>query len=218
MSNLEKMKQDVLEYARRSYKQELFAGTSGNLSIYSKDDNLMVITPSSIPYETMSIEDIMVIDLDGNIIEGKNRPSSEWRMHATVYKNKPEVGAVIHTHSPYATSFAVSKETIPVVLIEMVPFLGGDIHVAGFGMPGTDAVGINAVAALEERNACLLESHGVLAVGPNLPRAHTCAIYTEDVAKIYHFAKCHGNANVISQDIVQAMLDRKKKRLEAALK
>ncbi len=194
------IKAAVVDMTKRSYDEQLFAGTSGNLSVYDAEAGYMYITPSSYPYEQMTSDDIMVITLDGDIIEGVHKPSSEWRMHAAVYLGMPEVKALIHTHSPYATSFAVNRAPIPVILIEMVPFLGGDVPVAEFAIPGTDAVGENAVAALKERTACLMANHGVLTIGENLEQAHIRAIYVEDAAKILSMAKSNGEPVYVIDD------------------
>ena len=206
----EETKKILLNMTRRSYEEALFAGTSGNLSVYDREKETMIITPSSIPYETMKEEDLVLMKLSGEIIEGRHRPSSEWRMHAAVYKEREEVGAVVHTHSPYATSFAVNREPIPIILIEMIPFLGGDMLVADFAMPGTEDVGREALKVLKGRNACLMSNHGVLAVGENLEQAHIRAIYAEDAAKIYSLAKSNGQVKEVPGEIVEIMKSRKK--------
>ncbi len=205
-----KIKQDVLDYTLLSYSEKMFAGTSGNLSIYDRENGVMAITPSSVSYNTMTIDDIMVTDLDGNIIEGIHKPSSEWRLHAIIYKEMPHINSVVHTHSPYATSFAVSHEIIPVILIEMVPFLGGDVPLAKFGLPGTDDVGTFAIDAISGRNSCLLANHGALAVGETIDKAYIRSVYVEDAAKIYHYAKLNGKVHVMEQKYIDAMLDRMK--------
>ena len=206
----EETKKILLNMTRRSYEEALFAGTSGNLSVYDREKETMIITPSSIPYETMKEEDLVLMRLSGEIIEGRHRPSSEWRMHAAVYKEREDVGAVVHTHSPYATSFAVNREPIPIILIEMIPFLGGDMLVADFAMPGTEDVGREALKVLKGRNACLMSNHGVLAVGENLEQAHIRAIYAEDAAKIYSLAKSNGQVKEVPGEFVEIMKSRKK--------
>ena len=211
MSKFQTLKEEVLKYTLQSYQEQLFAGTSGNLSIYDPDLGAMVITPTSLPYETVTADDIIAVTLDGEILEGTHRPSSEWHMHAEIYKNRSDVRGIVHSHSPYATSFAVSDEVIPVILIEMVPFLGGDIQVARFAIPGTVEVGTNALKVLDGRNACLLQSHGALAVGETLGQAHIRAVYLEDAAKIYHYAKENGKVYTIPEESVQTMLGRKKR-------
>ena len=187
-------KEDIWKETMACYSEKLFAGTSGNLSLYDPEEGLIYITPSSYPYENMTPHDIMVIKTDGTIVEGRHKPSSEWRLHAAIYKGMPEVRAVVHTHSPYATSFAVNNHEIPVILIEMVPFLGGSVPVAPFALPGTDGVGTGAVEAMTKdgKNGCLMANHGVVTVGASLPQAHIRATYVEDAATIYSHALRNG--------------------------
>ncbi|MEG2512702.1 MAG: class II aldolase/adducin family protein [Acetivibrio sp.] len=211
MAAIEDRKKELIEMVHRSYGEGLFAGTSGNLSAYDRETETMLITPGSVSYETMTEDDLVLMKLEGEIIEGNHKPSSEWRMHAVIYKEKEEVCSVIHTHSPYATSFAVNGEKIPVILVEMVPFLGGDVFVADFALPGTEEVGKAAIDALSERNACLMANHGVLAVGKSLEQAHLRAIYVEDAAKIYSLARSNGPVQIVSEEIVQKMRNKGKK-------
>lgn len=199
------MKEAVCRWARQCYEEKLFAGTSGNLSVYDKEAGVMAITPTSVAYEAITPEDMSVIRLDGTVLEGPYRPSSEWRMHAAVYQAKPEVSAIIHTHSPYATAFAVNNRGIPTILIEMVPFLGGDVPLAKFAVPGTRAVGDEAVKVLAERTGCLLANHGVLAIGASLEQAHIRAVYIEDAAKICSIAMANGPIVTMSEADIAAM-------------
>ena len=110
----------LVQTAQRAYREKMFAATSGNLSVFDRESGKIYITPGSFPYEKMTPEDIMAIDLDGNILEGKHSPSSEWRMHAAIYRTDKRVNAIVHTHSPYATAFAINHMRIPAVLYEMV--------------------------------------------------------------------------------------------------
>ena len=212
MKSYEEVKQKLNDVARLSYEMALFAGTSGNLSMYDPDTGTMTITPSSIAYEILEAEDMVIMTLDGEIIEGKHRPSSEWRMHAAVYKSRPEIKAVIHTHSPYATSFAVNGEIIPIILIEMIPFIGGEVPLAKFALPGTEEMGLEALKVMEESQACLLANHGVIAIGESLEQAHLRAIYVEDAAKIYSLAKSNGEVQLVPEEYVVAMKERIKRR------
>lgn len=208
--NIQEMKQTVYDWTKQSYNEALFAGTSGNLSIYDRENDVMVITPTSIPYEIIQVDDMVAMHLDGTIVDAHYKPSSEWRMHATVYANKDNVNAIVHTHSPYATAFAVVNQNIPCILIEMVPFIGGDVPVAKFAMPGfanpnSNAVGEEAVKALKDRNGCLLANHGVLAVGNDIEQAHIRAVYIEDAAKICSLAKGIGPIVEISEENIKTM-------------
>lgn len=185
-------KEQVCSWALRAYRDGLFEGTCGNLSVCDRRQGIVVITPSGLPYERYRPEDMVVIDLEGNVLEGAGKPSSEWIMHTMVYREKPEVNAVIHTHSPYASAFAVRNEGIPAILIEMIPTLGGGVPLAPFGMPGTEEVGAGAVKALRDRGGCLLANHGVLAVGGDLEQAFVRAGYVENAAKICSIAASGG--------------------------
>lgn len=190
----------LVQTAQRAYREKMFAATSGNLSVFDRESGKIYITPGSFPYEEMTPEDIMAIDLDGNILEGKHSPSSEWRMHAAIYRADKRVNAIVHTHSPYATAFAINHMRIPAVLYEMVFFLGGDIPVAEGAIPGTPEVGENCVPVLKERNGCLMANHGALAVGDTLDRAYTRAVYIEDAAKAYSIALTHGKTYEIGAE------------------
>lgn len=199
-------KQHLLQVTKQAYADKMFAATSGNLSIYDRENGHMYITPSSYPYDIMTVEDVMVIDMDGNILDGPHKPSSEWRMHAAVYRADERVNAIVHTHSPYATSFAINQMRIPTILYEMIYFLGGDVPVAEGAIPGTPAVGDNCAKALKDRYSCLMANHGVLAIGDTLTRAYTRAVYVEDAAKAYSLALGHGPVVVIESATVNKIL------------
>lgn len=205
MSEYNEMKEEVQKIAVKSYRESLVAGTSGNVSAYDTEKEVMAITASNLDYSIMEPKDIVIMTLDGEIIEGELAPSSEWQMHAEVYRHKPEVGAVIHTHSPRATSFAVVQENIPLILVEMLPFIGGDVPLARFALPGTPELGLSAVDALQERNACLLENHGVLAVGKTLNQAYLRAVYVEDAATIYHYSRQVGFPKLVPEEAVATL-------------
>ncbi len=199
MDKLQQLRQEIVDKSLQAFHVGLFAGTSGNMSVYLKEEDLMLITPTSVRYETMTAEDIVAVKLDGTIVEGHYKPSSEWRMHAEVYKAHPDTGAVFHTHSPHATAFAANRMTIPAVLIEAHFFLGGDIRCADYATPGMPEVGINAAKVLDGRGGCTLANHGVLAVGKDLSQAYLNAEYIEDMARIYILAKQIGQPIELAQ-------------------
>lgn len=205
MSILQEERKKIQETALYAYNEQLVAGTSGNVSIYNHEMGIMAITPSNMSYALMKPEDVVLMKLDGTIIEGSHKPSSEWRMHAGVYKKRTDVNAIIHTHSPYATSFAVLHESIPVILVEMMPFLGGDIPLSEFGMPGTDELAFHANEVLTNRNSCLLMNHGVLVIGTNLDQAYVRAQYVEDAARIYHYAREVGKPIELGEDVLDVL-------------
>ena len=117
MKTITELRQEIVDRSLQAFHEGLFSGTSGNMSCYLREEDLMIITPTSVRYDVMRAEDIVALRLDGTVVEGHLKPSSEWRMHAAVYEGCPDVNAVFHTHSPYATAFAVNHQTIPAVLI-----------------------------------------------------------------------------------------------------
>ena len=208
--NREKYREILLAYTKKAYENKLFAGTSGNLSIYDDENDCIYITPSSIPYENMECEDMVVITMDGTVLEGKHQPSSEWKLHANIYKERKEIKAVVHTHSPYATAFAVANMPIPMILVEMLPSIGDAVQVAGFALPGDEKVGIEAVKALEGRKGCLLKNHGAFAIGEEIESAYITAVYIEDAARIYYLASTVGTVGEIPEEQLEIFRQRMK--------
>lgn len=208
--NKQKYREILLAYTKKAYENKLFAGTSGNLSIYDDENDCIYITPSSIPYENMECEDMVVITMDGTVLEGKHQPSSEWKLHANIYKERKEIKAVVHTHSPYATAFAVANMPIPMILVEMLPSIGDAVQVAGFALPGDEKVGIEAVKALEGRKGCLLKNHGAVAIGEEIESAYITAVYIEDAARIYYLASTVGKVGEIPEEQLEIFRQRMK--------
>jgi L-ribulose-5-phosphate 4-epimerase len=188
------LKKIVVNTAKKLYTEKLVAGTSGNVSMrnFSGRENTYLITASGISYDIMTEDDIVEIDIDGNSKIKDQIPSSEWKMHIEIYKKYPEINAIVHTHSPIATGFAVNHQDIPLILIEMKPFLGGDIRVSPFKPAGSEELAKVIIPYLENRKACLLANHGVIAVGKTMEEAFLAAEYVEDAAKIYYYAKTSG--------------------------
>lgn len=198
---------EVLETAKKMYSEALVSGSSGNVSAYDSREGIMAITPSGTDYEAMTESDIVTMRLDGTVLSGNGEPSSEWRMHALLYKNREDVQAVVHTHSPFATGFAVLHIPVPLILIEMLAFLGGDIPIAEFALPGTEELGQTALDALNDRYGCLLMNHGVLAVGASVSEAYTRAVYIEDASKIYYNAYSIGYPHILSDETAREMME-----------
>ncbi len=206
MSMFTQMKESLLENTFLAYKRGLFAGTSGNLSCLDETGTKIAITPSSYPYEKMTLDDIVIIETAGGaVVEGKRRPSSEWRMHAAIYREVPGSRGVVHIHSPYATALATAGKAIPLVLIEILVYIGGDIPLAGFGLPGSEELGAIVAGTLKNRNACLMANHGAVAIGETLEQATLRATYIEDAAKIYLLALQAGGAVPIPDAALEAM-------------
>ncbi len=198
MGRKDKLKKEICEKSLQAFRAGLFAGTSGNMSVYLRDKDIMLITPTSVRYETMKPRDIVEMRTDGTLLRNEN-PSSEWRLHAEIYKANEDVSAVFHTHSPHATAFAVNRMDIPAALIEAYFFLGGSVPCAEYATPGTPEVGIYAARVLPGKGGCLLANHGVVAVGSDLAQAYIRAEYIEDAAKIYIMAKQLGSPVELEQ-------------------
>ncbi|MGL5750751.1 MAG: class II aldolase/adducin family protein [Paraclostridium sp.] len=192
-------KKIVLDASKKLYAEKLVAGTSGNISYRNLGggDNSFYITASGLSYDSMTEDDIVEIDLNGVPKTPGQIPSSEWQMHMEIYKSYPEVNAIVHTHSPIATGFAVNHQDIPLILIEMKPFLGGDVKVSPFKPAGSKELAEVIIPYLKDRKACLLANHGVIAVGKNMQSAFVVAEYVEDAAKIYYYAKTSGNPVIL---------------------
>ena len=174
---------DVCQHARKMWEAELVVGSAGNVS-RRIDAERIAITPSAVPYEVMLDEQVALVDLaTGEAIHGV--PSYELPMHLAVYRSRPEVGAIVHTHSPYVTALSVLRRPLPPIIDEMVLYLGGTIEVTEYAFTGTDAVGTNVVRTLGDRNAVLLANHGNVCVGRDLAQALHVALVMESCARVY---------------------------------
>jgi L-fuculose-phosphate aldolase len=155
---------------------------SGNVSCRSPEG--FAITPAGIPYRELQPADIVALPLEGPLPASARRPSSEWRMHCAIYRARPDVAAIVHTHSPRATALACAGRGIP-AFHYMIALAGGDVRCMPYATFGTAALAESAVQGLEGRRACLLANHGVMAVGTSLPRAHAVAVEVENLAGEY---------------------------------
>ncbi len=177
----------LLQMTKTAIEWNMVTGTNGNFSIKDKDSGVIYITPTRLDYRIMQPEDIVRVYPDEHA-EGTREPSNEWRLHKKIYEQIPDVRAIAHTHSPYATAFAALNMSIPAVLTETVTAFGGRIHVAQFALPGTEELGVAAVEHLREQNVCLLAHHGVVAVGADAFEALETAMNVEIAAQSTHLA------------------------------
>jgi L-fuculose-phosphate aldolase len=182
------------------------AGGSGNVSLRLAEgerSDLLAITPSKRNLHQLKSEDIVVIDFEGNPVEGELFPSTESMMHIEVYKARPEIHSVVHTHSIYATALAVAGIPLPPILDELVTYTGGEIRVADYGFPSTEELARNVVAALRDRRAALLRNHGVICLGQNVEAAVALSELVERAAHIYVLSKLMGSPNTLSESIIE---------------
>jgi L-ribulose-5-phosphate 4-epimerase len=188
----------------------LVAWTSGNISARVPGADLMVIKPSGVVYADLTPAAMVVCDLDGQVVEGSLSPSSDTATHAYVYRHLPDIGGVVHTHSPHATAWAAVGEPIPCVLTAMADEFGGEIPIGPFALIGSDEIGRGIVAALDGHRspAVLMRSHGVFTVGPTARSAVQAAVMCEDVAKTVHLARALGSPAPLASDQVDALHQR----------
>jgi len=198
-----KLKMEIVEAGKRMLHKGLVIGASGNISIRISGEDKIVITPSQIKYDKIGVNDIVVVDFKKNVLEGDRSPSVETGMHIGVYETRPDVGAIVHTHSVYASAIASLGKKIPPFLDDIVLMLGGEIEVAEYGMPGSKELAENAVRALGKKNAVLLANHGSLSCGKNLEGAFVNAELVERVAKIFILSSLLGKPKNLPQEVVQ---------------
>lgn len=179
---MSELRQHILDVSRRMVERGLNRGTSGNVSV--RNGNGMLITPSAQPVSKMTPDSMIEMDLAGNVLHGV-KPSSEWRIHRDILATRPEVGAVLHAHSPFATTMACLRRDIPAIHY-MIAIAGGDgISCAPYSVFGEQSLSDNALVALRNRKACLLANHGMIAVGYDLEDAFAVAVEVEFICEIY---------------------------------
>lgn len=183
---------DIVKYGKMMIDNGLTTGTGGNISIFNREKGLMAISPTGVPYHEMTPEDVVVMDLEENIIDGVKKPSSEHVMHAIVYKNREDLNAMVHTHSIFAATISALNQPLPAVDY-LVAFGGGkDVKCAKYGTYGTPELAVNALEGMEGRNAVLLANHGMNVCGPNIGRTMSIAEQLEFCCEVYVRAKSMG--------------------------
>ena len=205
---------DVARLHEELVRYELVIWTGGNISGRVPGADLFVIKPSGVVYDELAPENMILCDLDGNVIPDtpgwERSPSSDTAAHAYVYRNMPEVGGVVHTHSTYATAWAARGESIPCVITAMADEFGGDIPVGPFAIIGDDSIGHGIVETLtgHRSRAVLMQNHGVFTIGKDAKDAVKAAVMAEDVARTVHIARQGGPLIPIAQESIDALFDR----------
>jgi L-fuculose-phosphate aldolase len=194
------LRANIVAKARWMNAAGLNQGTSGNISARYKD--VLLITPSATAYDSMTPESIAAMPLDGQYgaWKGPLKPSTEWRFHFDITKSRPDVGAIVHTHSTYATVLAIARKEIPACHYMIAAFGGTDVRCAGYARYGTKELSDFALQALEGRNGCLLANHGMIALGANLDKAMWLAVELETIAKQYYLSLALGNPVILSDE------------------
>ncbi len=206
MSQFAVERDEVLDAVRRIVAAGLVSGASGNVSrrISTPDGDLFAVTASRVPYHRFGIDDVLIVDGEVEPVVGDGVPSSESLAHLAVYRARPDVGAVIHTHSVYASAFAVAAQAIPCVLDEQVVLLGGAVAVAEYAASASSQLADHAVVGLGDRAAVLLKHHGVLGAGSDLDEAVAVVDLVERVAKIRLLSMQLGAAHELPAAVVGA--------------
>ena len=193
----------LCDYGRRLIADRLTTGTGGNLSIYDRDRNLIAITPTGKPYEQLTPDEISIISPEGIYLDGPP-PSSEWPLHTAVYQKRHTINAIVHTHSRFATTFAILREPIPACHY-LIAVSGTDrIRVAPYATFGTNELARQTVASLGKDNCILMANHGLLAVGQDLPQAYSIALYIEEVAELYYRSRAIGAPALLTRKEMDA--------------
>jgi L-fuculose-phosphate aldolase len=187
----------LIDACRELTRRGLTHGSSGNVSVRC-DARRFFVSPSGMDYETLQAEDVPLVDLDGHWF-GRHRPSSEWRFHRDIFKSRRDVGAIVHTHSPRATALACTGRGIPAFHYMVAVAGGGDIRCAPYHGFGTQELSDAALTALQDRRACLLANHGVIATGADLPGAMALAAEVENLALQYSVALSLGQVSILDE-------------------
>ena len=187
----ENIKQEIINAGLKLDKYGLIALSGGNVSVRLENGDIL-ITPSGMEYETMSVEDIVVMNAEGRVIEGRRKPSSDTPAILYIFSHRKDVNAVIHTHQPYATAIGLVEDCFHINLTTLANCTGGDVRVSPYSSPGSVYMGIDTVEHIGDSLAIILANHGVITIGSTLKQALYAAVYTEEAAKCYLAAKATG--------------------------
>lgn len=202
---LEAIRRDLVLLHAELPRHDLVVWTGGNVSARDPETGLVAIKPSGVRYEDLTPESMVVLNLDGKIVDGTNKPSSDTASHLYIYRHRPDVHGVVHTHSRYATAFAAVGWSIPVYLTAQADEFGGEIPCAGFAMIGDEAIGAQVVDTIGRSPAVLLKNHGVFTVGASAEAAVKAAVMTEDIAATVFAALQLGQPDVLPDDVVERL-------------
>lgn len=198
-------RESVLLHSKRMWETGLVVASAGNVSARVSGQNAIAITPTSISYDVMTADQVVVVGLDSGLpIESKVRPSGELPTHLAVYRRREDVGAIVHTHAPYVSTLSVLRRPLPPIIDEMIIYFGGTIEVADYAFTGTDELGANVVEALGDRAGVLLSNHGNLCVGSDLAEALHVAQTMESTARIYVESLRTGDPVVLPEEALRA--------------
>ena len=202
---LEALREELVRLHAELPANNLVAWTGGNVSARDPDSGLVAIKPSGVRYPDLTASSMVVLDLDGEIVEGDLKPSSDAASHLYIYRHRPDVTGVVHTHSRFATAFAAVGRSIPVYLTAQADEFGGEIPCAGFAFIGDDSIGQLVVEGIGSSPAILLQNHGVFTVGPTPEAAVKAAVMVEDIAATVWAALQIGTPDILEADAVERL-------------
>jgi L-ribulose-5-phosphate 4-epimerase len=199
---LEKLRLEIYRLHLELPKNNLVVWTSGNVSGRDPETGYVVIKPSGVTYEALAPENMVIVNMDGTVVEGDLKPSSDTATHLYIYRRRPDVGGVVHTHSTFATAFAAVGKPIPPNLTAICDEFGGEIPVGGFALIGGEQIGQEVVKSIGDSKAILMQNHGVFTIGQNARAALKAAIMVEDAARTMFYALQLGQVLDIPADQV----------------
>lgn len=202
---LEEERKSIVQYGRNLIIAQLTTGKGGNLSIYNRAEGLVAIKPSGVGYFDMTPEDVVVVDLDGSVVDGNLKPSSEIQFHLGLYKYRADINAVVHTHQIYATTIACLNWELPAVHY-LVGMSGNKVPLAPYATFGSKELSENILKSIGNYNACLLANHGLVTVGANIDAAFATAEEIELVSRLYYQARCIGDPVILSDNEMKVVI------------
>lgn len=188
----------VIKHGKKLITHNLTTGSGGNISIFNRKEGTIAISPSGLDYFETKLEDVVIVNLDGEVVEGNLKPSSELGMHIILYKNRKDANAIVHTHSKFATAISCMGWDLKPVHY-LIGFAGYDVKCTKYATYGSRELAESALEAIGERNAVLLGNHGLIALGPDIGRAFSTAEHLEFVSEIYYLTKTLGEPNLLSE-------------------
>ncbi|HHW62327.1 MAG TPA: class II aldolase/adducin family protein [Syntrophomonadaceae bacterium] len=205
MMKYEAERRALIQTALEIYESQLVVGTWGNVSLRLPAEEAMLITPSGMDYKVLDIEDPVQVSLDGSRIQGRWKPSIETPLHRRIYLAMPEVGAICHVHSPYASAYAVAGQAVPVVLEETAQVVGHAIEVAPYARCGSEELAEGTMQFLKGKRAVLLANHGLVAAGKDLADALKICYIVEKTARVSIMARLLGQVRELSKEDINAL-------------
>lgn len=194
-----KVSQELIQYGKKLVEANLTKGTGGNLSVFDREEGIMAITPTGIDFFEIQEDDIVYMDLEGNVVKGKRKPSSEWEMHLLQYKHREDIDAVIHAHTTFITVLACLRWDLPATHY-MIALAGENVRCAEYATYGSHQLAVNALEGMKDRNAVILANHGVLAGAKDLLNAFNIVEEIEYCSEIYYRAKSIGEPVILDHE------------------